>query len=210
VEMTFSVTVPGGTPAADTVFVSGDFNLWDPGTTTPGVDGYHHDLPMMRTAPGQWTLTLPFRKDETIEYKYTRGAWASGEKGPQGEEIANRKLTIPDTGSVRQDVVARWADIVGLRENPAQDIPREFALGQNYPNPFNPTTAISFQLPVASQVKLAVYDLLGREVAVLVDGPKAAGSYTVSFDASGLPSGMYLYRLHSPAYVQTRKLLLTR
>jgi hypothetical protein len=69
--------------------------------------------------------------------------------------------------------------------------PRAFALSQNFPNPFNPTTAISYQLPAASDVRLSVFDLLGREVAVLVDERKAPGSYEVQFDAAAMASGVY-------------------
>ena len=85
-----------------------------------------------------------------------------------------------------------------------------FSLGQNYPNPFNPTTVISYQLPAASDVRLVVYDVLGREVAVLVNERKTPGSYEVKFDGSGLTSGVYLYRLTAGSFVQTRKLLLLR
>lgn len=92
----------------------------------------------------------------------------------------------------------------------ASAAPLTFALEQNYPNPFNPTTVVSYQLPVANQVELIVYDLLSREVATLVNEYKPAGVYTVKFDAGGLASGMYLYRLHAGSFVETRKLLLLR
>jgi hypothetical protein len=95
-----------------------------------------------------------------------------------------------------------------------------FSLDQNYPNPFNPTTEIRFQVTGVSDVKLVVYDLLGREVAVLMDGMKAPGVYTVKFSATGgstsggnassLSSGVYLYRLKAGDFVQTRKMILTR
>lgn len=89
-------------------------------------------------------------------------------------------------------------------------VPAEFALDQNFPNPFNPTTAVSYQLPVAGYVRLAVYNLLSQEVAVLVNEWKTPGSYEVKFDASGLPSGTYLYRLASGSFVQTRKMILLK
>jgi photosystem II stability/assembly factor-like uncharacterized protein len=84
------------------------------------------------------------------------------------------------------------------------------ALLANYPNPFNPATAISYQLAAVSEARLAVYDLLGREVAVLVNQRKAPGSYTVTFDAAGRASGIYFYRLSAGSVVQTRKMLLVR
>ena len=77
---------------------------------------------------------------------------------------------------------------------PAPVLP-EFRLWQNYPNPFNPTTVVSYQLSVVSNVRLVVYDVLGREVAVLVDERKGPGSYTIRFNAAGLASGVYFYRL---------------
>jgi hypothetical protein len=80
----------------------------------------------------------------------------------------------------------------------------------SWPNPFNPATIVSYQTAVSGRVMLAAYDLLGRKVAVLVDGPVAAGSHSVSFDASGLPSGMYLLRLQSGSEVATLKVTLVR
>jgi Ice-binding-like/Secretion system C-terminal sorting domain len=93
--------------------------------------------------------------------------------------------------------------------------PQEFALLQNYPNPFNPSTVISYQLPVNSQVTLKVYDVLGKEVATLVNGEMKAGSYTVPFSAnsangSTLASGVYIYRLNAGTFVSTKKLILMK
>jgi hypothetical protein len=85
-----------------------------------------------------------------------------------------------------------------------------FALKQNYPNPFNPTTGIRYRVSGTSHVTLVVYDVLGREVAVLVNEVKAPGSYEASFDATGLASGVYLYTLQAAGFVQTRKMLLVR
>ena len=88
--------------------------------------------------------------------------------------------------------------------------PISFALEANYPNPFNPTTSIVYSLPEASSVKLEVFDLTGRSVAILVDGNQAAGRYTASFDAADLPSGLYLYRLEAGSFVSTRKMTLVK
>ena len=81
---------------------------------------------------------------------------------------------------------------------------------QNYPNPFNPSTVISYQLPVFGAVKLAVYDLLGREVAVLVDEKQEAGRHQIPWDAADLPGGMYVYRLQAGQFSESRKLILLR
>jgi sugar lactone lactonase YvrE len=88
--------------------------------------------------------------------------------------------------------------------------PKEFGLEQNYPNPFNPTTMISYQLPASNHVSLKVFDLLGKEVATLVNETKEAGTYSAKFDASKLPSGIYFARLSSNGKSQMRKLLLTK
>lgn len=89
-------------------------------------------------------------------------------------------------------------------------IPNEIVLDQNYPNPFNPSTIISWHLPASSQVTLKVYDILGNEVAALVDEYKDAGSYEVEFNASNLTSGMYIYKLTASGLTNTKKLLLLK
>ncbi|MDR9417343.1 alpha-amylase family glycosyl hydrolase [Gracilimonas sp.] len=90
------------------------------------------------------------------------------------------------------------------------NIPTEFQLKQNYPNPFNPSTVISYQLAGGSEVSLKVYDMLGREVATLVNERKSAGSYQVHFDASNLSSSMYIYRLQAGGKVFTQKMMLIK
>lgn len=85
-----------------------------------------------------------------------------------------------------------------------------FRLDQNYPNPFNPSTRISFAVPDRSNVTLTVYNAIGQRVAVLVDGQKNAGRHTISFDASDIASGLYLYRIQAGDYVKTRKMMLVK
>jgi hypothetical protein len=86
----------------------------------------------------------------------------------------------------------------------------EHSLSQNYPNPFNPSTIINYQLPTNSHVTLKVFDVLGREVATLVNEVKSAGKYEVEFNAKLLSSGVYLYRLSAMDFVQTRKFMVIR
>ena len=81
---------------------------------------------------------------------------------------------------------------------------------QNYPNPFNPFTTIRYDLPVSAHVNLAIYNILGEEVALLVDGVQDAGSRSVSFDADRLPSGMYTCRLTAGEFSAVTKMLLMR
>lgn len=82
----------------------------------------------------------------------------------------------------------------------ASGIPASAGLSQNYSNPFNPATVVRYQFPSACEVRLTVYDLLGREVTTLVDGMQAAGIHTVTFNAAGLSSGTYLYRLNAGGF----------
>ena len=81
-----------------------------------------------------------------------------------------------------------------------------FKLEQNYPNPFNPATQITYYIPVESQVKLKVFNVLGNEVATLVDEEKPAGEYSLKFNASGLSSGVYIYRLQTNYSTITKKM----
>ena len=101
-------------------------------------------------------------------------------------------------------------DAIVLQEEENASIPDSFELGGNYPNPFNPTTTISFTVPEASPVRLAVYDMLGREVSVLIDANVSAGQMEVVFDAGGLPTGTYLYRLSTPQGSFVKKMMLVK
>jgi hypothetical protein len=103
----------------------------------------------------------------------------------------------------------------------ASTVPKDYYLEQNYPNPFNPKTGVRFQVPGVREegirdqgsgvsVKLVVYDMLGREVALLVNEQKIPGSYEVTFDGSGLASGVYIYRLTAGSFVQTRTMVLLK
>jgi hypothetical protein len=100
--------------------------------------------------------------------------------------------------------------VAGVQEQSGVGVPKVFALHQNFPNPFNPSTTINYELPRSSIVKLTVYDLLGGEVAVLVNERRAAGVHAVTFDGGGLSSGVYFYRLAAGDFVSTRKLLLIK
>jgi len=103
----------------------------------------------------------------------------------------------------------QYGTFVGGLERPDQT-PEHFLLDQNYPNPFNSSTTIKFAIPKASNVMLKVYDLLGQEVATLVNEPLAPGTYERVFNAEGLSSGVYFYRIFASGFTQTRKLLLLR
>ena len=101
----------------------------------------------------------------------------------------------------------------GIFPSPVEDeghIPGKFVLNQNYPNPFNPSTTISYQIPSQQFVTLKVYDVLGNEVAVLVNEYRNAGSYEVNFNSSNLTSGVYFYTLRAGDFIQTKKMLLLK
>lgn len=96
------------------------------------------------------------------------------------------------------------------RVSEAVERPPSFELSQNYPNPFNPTTTLSFRIPHSTFVVLKVYNILGEEVRTLVNGKKEAGTHNVLFDAVGLPSGVYFYRLTTPPFSQTKAMVVMK
>jgi len=118
-------------------------------------------------------------------------------------------LTDPDSGLVAGGMqILLAASLVDVHEHEGQ--PQAFRLKQNFPNPFNPSTRIGFQLPASAHARLAVYDMVGREVVVLVDEVRAPGVYEVEFEAEGLSSGVYFYRLTAGEHVQTQRAVLMK
>jgi hypothetical protein len=101
-------------------------------------------------------------------------------------------------------------DVYTKVEREVDLIPDEFVLFQNYPNPFNPSTRISWQSPVGSHQSLKIYNLLGSDVATLVDEYKPAGTYEVEFNATKYPSGVYFYRLQVRSFVETKKMIFVK
>jgi hypothetical protein len=85
-----------------------------------------------------------------------------------------------------------------------------YSLAQNFPNPFNPMTTIRYVLPARSSVTLSVFDILGQQVALLQKGEQGAGDHEVRFDAKGLPSGVYMYRMNAGSYAETKRLIVLR
>lgn len=124
-------------------------------------------------------------------------------------EIDNKEIGLNETGSM---VIANPQTQIKLKLSPAQvtGVPSEFALQQNYPNPFNPTTVIKYSLPVESKVTLTFYNVLGQVVKVIADEIQTTGYKSVEWDASGMASGIYFYRLQTHNFTATKKLLLLR
>ena len=107
--------------------------------------------------------------------------------------------------------ILNWFGITtGVERRTNDQIPNAFKLSQNYPNPFNPNTTINFSVPKQTNVLIKVYDILGKEVATLVNGEKAAGNYSVDFNASKLTSGMYVYNIQAGNYTATKKMMLLK
>ena len=121
------------------------------------------------------------------------------------EDITIEKFILIDVN--RQKIVENQVEII--YGNPPS-LPLDYVLYQNYPNPFNPSTTIQYSIPKKSIVTLKVYDILGNEVASLVNEDKSIGSYEGKFDGTGLPSGIYFYRLQAGSFVETKKMVLMK
>lgn len=116
---------------------------------------------------------------------------------------ASQGWTVGDLGTIRYRSLPTSVDDNG-------GTPSTITLAQNYPNPFNPSTSITFQLPESGRARLAVFNLLGQEVATLVDGNLQAGHHAITFDAPAMPSGVYFYKLTSSNGSATRKMTLSK
>ncbi len=100
--------------------------------------------------------------------------------------------------------------VMGVKETKLDGVPSEYHLSQNFPNPFNPSTTINYSVTEGSKVDLIVYDLSGKEVAILVNGYKPAGNYSVNFSDNKLSSGVYYYRISTNGFTETRKMILMK
>ena len=122
-----------------------------------------------------------------------------------GEDLAELQELPPGL-----DLEVQTYSSVSALQIAGNNIPETYKLSQNFPNPFNPTTVISWQLPAGGPVNLSVFDLAGQRVAVLVDDKQPAGSHQIEFDATGLASGVYLYRLEAGSYTESKKMILMK
>jgi hypothetical protein len=134
-------------------------------------------------------------------YSFSKGSGGSVRLGDQTSAA----------GQILAFDAVRWSRTqVAAGVERGEEVPAEFALGQNYPNPFNPTTNFEFRIANRELVRLIVCDVLGREVAVLVNEVRPAGAYTGRWDASALPSGVYFYRLQAGAFVVSKKMVFMK
>ena len=169
--------------------------------------------------PTQDYSTLLFKTDESLEQEMGMGIWANPSDGGQFVYIAARPYLIDQEdlkSNLEYITITLFGEPVGVEEIPDTDIPTEFSLDQNYPNPFNPATTIRYSIPVTENnlngglVTLKVYDILGRQVSVLVNEFQTPGNYKLDFDASGLTSGIYIYKLNAGQVELSKKLMLIK
>jgi len=119
-------------------------------------------------------------------------------------------VTDTDGGSAIDSLVVIVHPAVGINDPFDLQIPKEFVLMQNYPNPFNPVTNIRFGLPVASDVRVEIYNILGQRVLTLLDEHKPAGYHVVQFNATKFGSGLYFYRIKADNFNQVKKMFLVK
>jgi ligand-binding sensor domain-containing protein len=140
-------------------------------------------------------------------------SWSAVNNGLTNDYV--RALAVSDTNlfaGIESGSVWRrpLSEMITSAEVLLTDLPTNFSLNQNYPNPFNPTTTFSFSLPLKTFVSLRVFDALGREIAKLVNEQLFAGEHSWHWNAAGLPSGVYFYRLQAGSFTETKKLILLK
>jgi len=181
------------TPDLESIFAIDQDTVW-----AVGGRSREPSLMMFSIDGGESWARVPAPADEHITDVYLTSAqngWAVGDNG------TILKYTGPDGES---------GTPVSIDPDDSSELVSELELDQNYPNPFNPTTRIRYSLPEQSSVRLDVFNMLGQRVAVLVNEHKSTGSHTVSFDASGLSSGMYFYRLQTDSQTLARQMMLIK
>jgi hypothetical protein len=180
--------------------------------TVPGSGWQSIDL----QTPFAWSsgsnLLIEICFDNT-SYTLATNVFASTAAGMTVEQHADNStgcsFASPTVQSLRPNICMTINLLTGSQMGQLE-LPKTFALAQNYPNPFNPTTSIKYSVPKQSLVKLVVYDLIGREVATLVNGMKQPGNYEVNFDASNLASGAYFYRIEAGDFKDVKKMVLLK
>ena len=208
-----TVVIPDGALAGDTEIEVGSFNVIPEGASTYGEmtllgpSGLSFSTPVSITVsydPSDLPDGMSPQELSLLRYDQTLDEWFVLESS-----VNTADQTITGTTSAFSGFVA--GQILNVSNDEVmEDRPERFSLKQNYPNPFNPSTVISFSLPQASDVRLDVFNLLGQQVALLVNERVQSGTHSVKFDAGNLSSGIYIYRLQTERFTQTRKMLLIK
>jgi hypothetical protein len=134
--------------------------------------------------------------------------WKQVDSLPHGPAIFSSPIIGWSAGL--NDSVYKWDSGLLTSVKEINFIAESYNLEQNYPNPFNPSTTINFSVPSSEFVTLKVFDVIGNELATLVNEEKSTGSYEVKFDAKGLSSGIYFYKLTAGNFIETKKMILIR
>ncbi len=186
------VNVNATTRLGTTAAVAGSFVAGSGSALYTGADGgIYAPTHLVDVIVFQWKAPAAGSGPVTL---YTSGFQGTSTGSKTGESSKSSQTAVEVTTGVNQIL----------------EQPHEFALFQNYPNPFNPSTTIQYELPVNNNVTLSVYNVLGKEVATLVNGTIEAGVHSVQFNAANLSSGIYFYTLRAGNYVENKKMMLLK
>lgn len=228
-DFTYTLTIPIIVASANALLSYDDVAIVEPGD--PGAvygDDNFWDYVIVEGSSDNGTSWVPLADGYDANYDATWLATYNASGAGDATMFVNHTLNLLDTFDAGDEVVIRfrlfadafvnawgWAidnlniqNVTGANDGDA--LPTVYSLSQNYPNPFNPSTTIKFALPEAAQVELKVYDVLGAEVATLMNQELQAGRYDVNWDASQLASGVYIYRIKAGDFVDSKKLMLLK
>jgi hypothetical protein len=207
---------PGnGTDQAFRVIVDGSSNVYVTGYSYFGADTDNDYITMKYNSAGkrEWLMRFNSHAD-SADVAYDMAIGAAGNVHVTGSSIGRKSGNL-DFMTVKY--MPRETGLALSNSAPADrdhdtgmGLPTAFELAQNFPNPFNPSTTIHFAMPATDRVRLAIYNLRGEIVRVLVDDERAAGYHRVTFNARRLASGTYFYRLESGKFISTRKMILQK
>jgi len=155
--------------------------------------------------PKEQYINVNGTRADTIRFEGNTTTWLEKGTTVNLNQGSNTIQMLLSWGWMYLDYMAVPSVITSVEEN--IEMPTSFLLQQNFPNPFNPITTISYSIPALQNVKLIVYDILGREISTLVNEEKPAGTYSVTFDANGLSSGVYFYRIEAGNFNQVNKMI---
>jgi hypothetical protein len=168
------------------------------------------------TTPFQWNGTsnllieICFDNNDWTSNSTVKGTSATGKTWHRHVDNQAGCSLSGGSGQTNRPNIRLALDVLSGVTNQNTGIPNTYSLSQNYPNPFNPTTKIAFAIPKEGHVSLKIYDLLGREVAVLVNGEVAPGYFLIDFNGSHLASGIYFYRIKAGSFIETKRMVLIK